>query len=58
MGLMKKVDIETRNSPALSFLHHEIKALRTQVSGLQIIAKELLTAVDLKHLDATKEKEQ
>ena len=57
MGLMKKVDIEIKNSPALGYLHHELKDLRTQVRGLQIIAKELLTAVDLKHLDETKKNE-
>ncbi len=35
MGLMKKVDIEIRNSLALSFLHHEIKSLKEQVAEIK-----------------------
>jgi len=75
MGTMKNIDIEIKNSPALSYLLDRIRAitialddallqrakdwdniqeLETQVKGLQIIAKELLTVVDLKHLDSKK----
>ena len=35
MGLMKKVDIEIRNSLALSFLHHELKTLRKRVTEIE-----------------------
>ena len=35
MGLMKKVDIEIRNSLALSFLHHELKALEKRMAEME-----------------------
>jgi len=35
MGKMKKVDIEIRNSLALSYLNHEIGVLKKQVAALE-----------------------
>jgi len=35
MGLMKKVDIEIRNSLALSYMNHELKALKKRVTELE-----------------------
>lgn len=51
MGQMKAVAIEIQNSPAMSYLWHEIKELKLQQEGHGVMLKELLTAVDLKHLD-------
>jgi len=35
MGLMKKVDIEIRNSPALGYLHHEMRALKKRIDKIR-----------------------
>jgi len=35
MGLMKKVDIEIKNSLALSYLRHELDALKVRVTKLE-----------------------
>lgn len=51
MGIMKQVEIEIKNSQALSYLLHEINQIKTQQMGNGIMIKDLLTAVDLKHLD-------
>lgn len=34
MGLMKKVDIEIRNSLALSYLNHEIERLKKRMDEM------------------------
>ena len=35
MGLMKKVDIEIRNSLALSYLQHELMTLRKRMDAVE-----------------------